>query len=117
MLTKHLNSKILFILILFFFTANCFSVARGNLQDNTVKRINEMTEKITSKILLTDAQKDKVKLILADYFTKLQNPTGDGNKLTELRNSSETKIIAILDSKQKMKFEIIKDEWWGLASQ
>jgi len=109
--------KFLVFVILFSFIATSFSFTQEKLQDNTNKKIEEMIQKITTKLLLSDLQKDKVKLILQDYFKGLQNISSETDDLKKLQADSELKILNIFDSRQKMKFDIIKDEWWDLASK
>jgi len=36
----------------------------------------------------------------------------DDNKMKQLVTSTDEKLITLLDEKQKMKFEIIKTDWW-----
>jgi len=117
MKNKILNINIVIFSILFFFTVANFSSAQETQQNNDTKKINEMMQKLTNKLLLTDTQKDKIKSVLEEYFNGKQKLTADGKKLTELQNTSENKIIGLLDSKQKMKYSIIKEEWWNLASE
>lgn len=117
MIKKNIYLKIVFVTVLFFFVVANFSVAQENLNDNAIKKIDQMTEKLTNKLLLSEVQTNKIKSLLKDYFKGLQKFSGDGDKLSELRQNSETKILNILDYKQKMKYDIIKKEWWGLASQ
>ena len=94
-----------------------FLAAQETQQTNDSKKINEMMEKLTNKLLLTENQKDKIKSVLEEYFNGRHNLSDDGKKLAELQTTSENKIINLLDSKQKMKYSIIKQEWWSLASQ
>ena len=117
MIKKNIYLKIVFVTVLFFFVVANFSVAQENLNDNAIKKIDQMTEKLTNKLLLSEVQTNKMKSLLEDYFKGLQKFSGDGDKLSELLQNSETKILNILDYKQKMKYDIIKKEWWGLASQ
>ena len=109
--------KFLLFTVLFFFIAINFSSAQSNLQDNTNKKIEEMMKKMTNKLLLTDVQNKKIESILKDYFSGIKNNSTESEDIKKLRSDSETKIINILDSKQKMKYGIIKDEWWQLASE
>lgn len=117
MIKKIFYSNIIFLFFVFFFVASNFSMAQESLSNNTMKKIDQMTEKLTNKLLLSEVQTNKIKSLLEDYFKGLQKLSGDGNNLSELRQNSETKILNIFDSKQKMKYDIIKKEWWELASQ
>ena len=117
MKTKIFNIKILIFSILFILIMTSFLKAQGTQQNNSSKKINEMMVKLTNKLLLTNTQKDKIKSVLEEYFNGRQTLTDNGKKLAELQNTSENKIVNLLDSKQKMKYSIIKEEWWALASQ
>jgi hypothetical protein len=63
-------------------------------------------EKLQQKIILTDVQTSKVKLILSEYLNKSHDPEGGLETI-------QGKIEPLLDSKQKAKFEIIKNDWWN----
>ena len=117
MKTKILNINILIFSILFTLIMTSFLIAQEAQQNNNSKKINEMMVKMTNKLLLTDIQKDKIKSVLEEYFSGRQKLTDDGKKLAGLQNTSEKRILNLLDSKQKMKYSIIKEEWWALASQ
>lgn len=90
--------------------------AQPNHQDNNIVKANEMTNKLTKKLLLTEKQEESIKSILLDYFEGTQNITGDGNKKENLQQEADNKIVILLDNKQKMKFSIIKDDWWSKAN-
>ena len=73
-------------------------------QDN--KGINDKAQKVSArlqqKLLLTDDQTSKIKILIIDNFSQIkENKTG----------VIETKIIGLLNDKQKEKFNIIKKEW------
>ena len=90
-----------------------FNYAQPNHQENNIVKANEMADKLTKKLLLTEKQEGSIKSILLDYFEATQNIIGDGNKKKSLQQEAENKIIILLDNKQKMKFSIIKDDWWS----
>ena len=91
--------------------------AKSTLQDNSDAKVNEMTDKLSKKLLLTKSQEEKVKVILNEYFTGLENISGNGSVEEKVREIADAKIEDILDNKQKMKFEIIREDWWALAKQ
>ena len=73
-------------------------------QDN--KEINDKAQKVAvrlqQKLLLTDDQTSKIKILIIDNFSQIKE-----NKTAAM----ETKIISLLNDKQKEKFIIIKKEW------
>ena len=90
--------------------------AQSTTQDKNSDKVNEMTQKLANKLLLSDKQETSIKIILTDYFEGVQNIVGDGNKKESLKQEAESKIVNLLDNKQKMKFSIIKNEWWDQAN-
>jgi len=78
--------------------------------------IGNLVSKLQKKVLLTDSQAGSIKSILNSYSAetaKLQS--GQNSKFStkqDLINDSSNKIVSLLDEKQKMKFDIIKESWW-----
>ena len=70
------------------------------------KEINDKAQKVSArlqqKLLLTDDQTSKIKILIIDNFSQIKE-----NKTAAM----ETKIISLLNDKQKEKFIIIKKEW------
>lgn len=90
----YISFAILFFLFGFIFSANAQS---------TSKTKDDLTLKLQQKILLTQKQVEQINTLLSDYF---KNPTNEEQK------SIESKLESLLDSRQKMKYSIIKKEWW-----
>ena len=91
--------------------------AKSTLQDNGNAKVNEMTNKLVKKLLLTKNQEVKVKNILNEYFKGLENISGNGSLEEKVRKIADAKIENLLDNKQKMKFDIIREDWWDLTKQ
>lgn len=91
--------------------------AESTLQDNGNAKVNEMTTKLVQKLLLTKNQEVNVKNILNEYFTGLENISGNGSVEERVRKIADAKIENLLDDKQKMKFEIIREDWWALVNK
>jgi hypothetical protein len=91
--------------------------AESFLQDNSNAKVNEMTTKLAKKLLLTKNQEEKVKNILNEYFKGLENISGNGSIEEKVRKIADAKIEDLLDNKQKMKFDIIREDWWALTKQ
>ena len=104
-MTKRKNNKILlsfaiiFIAIGFIFSASAQS---------TSKAADELAIKLQQKVLLTQKQTDEIKTSLSDYFT---------SPLAEKQKTLEAKIESLLDDKQKMKYNIVKKDWWESVSK
>ena len=114
---KILSIKILSLAFIILISTTISISAKGTLQDKSDAKVNEMTDKLAKKLLLTKNQEVKVINILNDYFTGLENISGNGSVEEKVREISDAKIEDILDNKQKMKFEIIREDWWALAKQ
>lgn len=88
---------------------------KSNLTDD---EINDLTSKLVMKLLLNDSQKAKVSGLLKTYGSELQKITaGSGeiryNDKQELIASINSQVEALLDSKQKMKYDVLKKDWWS----
>jgi len=59
--------------------------AESTLQDNGNAKVNEMTTKLVQKLLLTKNQEVKVINILNEYFTGLENISGNGSVEEKVR--------------------------------
>ncbi len=117
-LSKKISSiKILSLSFIILIGTTISISAKSTLQDNNDTKINEMTDKLVKKLLLTKDQEEKVINILNEYFTGLENISGNGSVEEKVREIADAKIEDILDNKQKMKFDIIREDWWALAKQ
>ena len=90
--------KIFFILII--------GVMVLHAQDNKVitEKVQKAVVRLQQKLILSDDQTAKIKVIVIDNYSQVKE-----NKTAVL----ETKIISLLNEKQKEKFTIIKKEWLG----
>lgn len=79
-----------------------FSQVEEKSNDELVK---SMSDNLKQKILLSDEQTVKVKTILSEYVSN-KNATDEDLK------SAQQKVESLLDNKQKMKYNILKNEWW-----
>jgi hypothetical protein len=74
-------------------------------EKSNAELVKSMTDNLKQKILLTDEQTTRVRTILSDYVSNKNATAAD---LT----SAQQKLENLLDNKQKMKYNIIKNEWW-----
>lgn len=92
---------------------------KSNLTDD---EINDLTSKLVMKLLLNESQKSSVTNLLKTYRTDLENiNTGAGkssyeNK-QELMTAINTQIESLLDSKQKMKYNVLEKDWWNSITE
>jgi len=88
---------------------------KSNLTDD---EINDLTSKLAMKLLLNDSQKSAVSGLLRTYGSELQKITAGSGEIRykdkqELITSINSQIESLLDSKQKMKYDVLKKEWWS----
>ncbi len=108
-MTKKKNIlKALIILFVYLFV-----ISAGSLQAQQVSKSKVMADKLQKKLLLSDEQKSAVESILNEYFDLVSKSEIASVKI--LRDKAEKKITALLDKKQRMKYDIVKDDWWALA--
>jgi hypothetical protein len=97
-----------FVLIL---STNIQSAQRDSSNSTKSTKIAKvMAEKLQQKILLSDSQTAKVETAIAAYLN-LNVTTENETKKTL------NKIESLLDTRQKAKYEIIKDDWWGYLTK
>jgi hypothetical protein len=105
---------IIFLMLFVLTTGLAQDAAKSNLSD---KEITDLTSKLSMKLLLNEKQKSSVTTLLNTYRTELLKLSTNGDQpgfknKDELISSINSQITALFDSKQKMKFDIIKKEWW-----
>lgn len=97
--------SIVLVLIIAFSSINVFGSSQ--LQDD--KKITEIASILTQKVLLSKDQESKVQNILSD----LQNAiSSKPESKSDLIKDAQDKIESLLDKKQKMKYDIIKNDLW-----
>ncbi len=114
---KISSIKILSLAFIILISTTILISAESTLQDNGNAKVNKMTNKLAKKLLLTKDQEVKVKNILIEYFKGLESISGNGSVEKKVRKIADAKIENLLDNKQKMKFDIIREDWWALTKQ
>jgi hypothetical protein len=97
------NTIILFTILII---SSQFSFAQEIKSD---KQLNEMVSILKQKVLLSDEQETKILGIL----TELENNISakPENKNISVKDA-QTKVESLLDKKQKMKYDILKNDFW-----
>lgn len=80
-------------------------------QENN-KSVNNLVNTLKQKILLNDEQTTSIGKVLTELVNKSKT-VEDKNSLIK---DAQNKIESYLDRKQKMKYDIIKNEWWKQVS-
>ncbi len=110
---------IIILSVLFYLTS---ATAQTNTKIGlTDDEINELSSKLAMKILLNDTQKSAVTNLLKTYrtdFSKISSSSVQESQ-NKLISSTNEQIVALLDSKQQMKFKgwIIIRNWWKCMFQ
>ncbi len=91
-------------LLLIFFAAgvNVLAQETDEQKDNVI--IDNQVTKLKQKVLLSNEQTDKVKQILRTHIEHIKS-----GELTEIMKF----IDELLDEKQKVKYDIICDDWFA----
>jgi hypothetical protein len=93
--------------------------AQTDLKSNlTNDEINDLTSKLAMKLLLSDSQKSAVAGLLKTYGSELQKITAGSGEIRykdkqELISSINSQVESLLDSKQKMKYDVLEKDWWS----
>lgn len=104
--TLRLNKYFLIILLIMLFGSLNILSSTMNQDDKTVK---EFTSTLKQKVLLNNDQEAKVLSIMSELQNNISSKPE--NK-TEYIKSAQSKVESLLDSKQKMKYDIIKNDLW-----
>lgn len=95
------------LLVFFILSISTFSYGINSHQDD--KKVGEVTYILKQKVLLSEEQEAKVKQILYEMKSKIAaNPASK----TEIISQAKSKIELLLDKRQKLKYDIIKNEIW-----
>jgi hypothetical protein len=107
---KNRNQLKIFFLFLFFilmtFSPTSFSQQENRNNKQSISDI--MALKLKQKVILTDDQTAKVKIILANYIEDLNNNKNLSANLEKAKNN----IGVLLNEKQAAKYNIIKDDFF-----
>lgn len=104
-MTRKENNKIIISFAILFFLFTCINVVTAQ---STSKIVDELVTKLQNKVLLTEKQANDIKLSLNDYFNSPSE---------EKRTSLQDKVESVLNEKQKMKYDIIEEDWWKNIQQ
>lgn len=106
MLTKRLIKNTTILLALIFLASNLI-LAQDNSNEN--KKISDLVSILKQKVLLSSDQEAKITSILTELKSNLaSNPEKKDSSIKE----AQTKLESLLDNKQKMKYDILKNDFW-----
>lgn len=67
----------------------------------------DMSQKLKEKVLLNDSQTKRIENVIDEYISA-KNDNKSPTELEKIKNS----VPSLLDSRQKLKYEVIKNNWW-----
>ena len=116
---KNIFMKILSVLISVFVFLGLASAQTDTKSSLTDQEINELSSQLGMKILLSDNQIKSVENLLKNYRSELSKVMSASveeaqNKIISATNAQ---IVALLDSKQQMKFNVIGTDWWDSVKE
>jgi hypothetical protein len=87
------------------------TVVKPGLTDD---EINDLSSNLAMKLILNDSQENEIISLLKSYRSDLSKVMGSSVQESQNKVMSATneKIVALLDSKQQMKFNVISADWW-----
>jgi hypothetical protein len=106
---------LVFTLFLLSFSARAQINTSGHL-DNV--EITFVVTKLQNKVLLNDSQVTFVKQVLQKYsieiskFHRPEQQSSNSQEKQKLVTETNLQIESVLDDRQKMKYDIIENEWW-----
>lgn len=100
---KNLFLTILFLIV--FQTTNILAQERN-------ESVTQLVSILKQKVLLSDDQTNSIEKVLKDLFNKSKETENKDSLIQE----AQKKVESYLDKKQKMKYDIIKSEWWKQVS-
>ena len=101
------------LLFSFFYFTNL--PAQDNVQAGlTDNEITQLSSNLAMKLLLSESQTKSVEDLLANYRSDLSKVMSASVKEAQnkIMTATNEKIVALLDSKQKMKFNVVGPDWW-----
>lgn len=102
----RLNKFLLIISLILVFGANNL-LSKTVIQDD--KTIKEFTSILKQKVLLSNDQETKVLSIMTELKNNISSKPENKSDYVK---TAQTKVESLLDSKQKMKYDIIKTDLW-----
>ncbi len=80
----------------------------------TDDEINQLSSNLAMKLLLNDSQESEVVNLLKSYRSDLSKVMSSSvqESQNKIMTSTNEQIVSLLDSKQKMKFNVISSDWW-----
>ncbi len=105
---KNAKYFILLSFLVLFFSSSVLAQNKDEKQPKDETVSSQLAVKLQQKILLSKDQTEKVTEIIEKYLH---------DKTTESLTDANSAIVKLLDSRQKIKFDIVKNDWWKLINE
>lgn len=79
------------------------------LSQEAPKQIENSISNLKEKLILSEEQVESIRAILSEFTNAYKKAEADSSKLVYDTNN---KIESFLDRKQRVKFDVIKVDWW-----
>lgn len=118
---KKLNKFIALLSLIFFLGYHPQIAGQADVTKSLDENeINSLVSKLAKKLLLDEKQAENISNILREYseeakiFSTPNSGAANENLIAKQQLVSDTnsKIEKLFSGKQKMKYEIIRDDWW-----
>jgi len=106
---KHL--VIILTVLFYFISISAQTKTQAGLTDD---EINQLSSNLSMKLLLTKSQTVAVDNLLKNYRSDLSKVMGSSvaESQNKIMKATNEQIVSLLDSKQKMKFNVVSSDWW-----
>jgi signal recognition particle GTPase len=106
---KHL--AIILTVLFYFISISAQTKTQAGLTDD---EINQLSSNLAMKLLLTKSQTAAVDNLLKSYRSDLTKVMGSSvvESQNKIMKATNEQIVSLLDSKQKMKFNVVSSDWW-----
>ena len=103
---------IILTLVFYFINVSAQSDKQTSL---TNEEITQLSSNLSMKLLLNESQTNSVTNLLKTYRSDLSKVMGSSiaESQNKIMSATNEQIVALLDSKQKMKFNVISADWWA----
>ncbi len=109
-----LKIKLINNFLVFVFTAMILSQITFAQETKDNKQLNDLVSTLKQKVLLSNDQETKVLNILSELKNNLASKPESKDVLVD---EAQKKVESLLDSKQKMKYDILKKDFWKKVTE
>lgn len=101
---KMINNLLVFTIVILISSKITFAQ-----QSTDNKQLTEIVSTLKQKVLLSNDQESKILSILTELKNNINSKPDNKDVLV---NEAQKKVESLLDSRQKMKYDILKKDFW-----